>query len=126
MMASKSEKAFHAAVASGDTSAILAAAQQEPKYDIAAKTIAGLLSYEHAIRDDLSTHVVYSTGQVDNTAGQAPSDAHSTDYAALNLKWQYTRRVSIAGEWLYGVREDNDGASGHANRLQLAVKFDFF
>lgn len=46
MMASKGEKAFHAAVASGDPSEILDVAGQNPKYADAAKAIAGLLLLE--------------------------------------------------------------------------------
>ena len=46
MMSSKAEKAFHAAVVSGDPSAMLQVAGQNPKYSDAAKAIAGLLSLE--------------------------------------------------------------------------------
>jgi tetratricopeptide (TPR) repeat protein len=46
MMASKGEKAFHGAVASGNPEAILAAAGQNPQYKVAAQTIAGLLLME--------------------------------------------------------------------------------
>lgn len=46
MMASKSEKAFHAAVASGDPAAMLAVAGQHPGYQVVADTIAGLLMLE--------------------------------------------------------------------------------
>ena len=46
MMASKGEKAFHGAVASGDPEAMLAAAGQHPQYRVAADTIAGLLLME--------------------------------------------------------------------------------
>lgn len=49
IMASKSEKAFHAAVASGDAGAILNAGAGDPKRDTAAKTIAGLLLLESDI-----------------------------------------------------------------------------
>lgn len=46
MMASKGEKAIHAAVASGDPDAMLGAAGEFPKYTSAAKAIAGLLLLE--------------------------------------------------------------------------------
>ena len=84
------------------------------------------LSYQHHWSEALSSHVVFSSGTIDNSAGQDPDAAHATDYAALNLVWQYTERVSVGAEWLYGTREDNDGARGEANRLQVAVRFDFF
>jgi tetratricopeptide (TPR) repeat protein len=46
MMSSKGDKAFHAAVVSGDPNAMLQVAGQNPKYADAAKAIAGLLSLE--------------------------------------------------------------------------------
>ena len=46
MMAGKGEKAFHAAVASGDPAAMLAVAGQHPKYRSVANAVAGLLSLE--------------------------------------------------------------------------------
>lgn len=46
LMASKAEKATHAAVASGDAEAMLGAARQHPKHGLAATTIAGLLLLE--------------------------------------------------------------------------------
>lgn len=46
MMASKGEKAVHAAISSGDVPEILRVAGQNPKYAVAADAIAGLLSLE--------------------------------------------------------------------------------
>jgi hypothetical protein len=40
--------------------------------------------------------------------------------------WEFAEKISFGGEYLYGTREDNDGASGYANRLLLVFKFDFF
>ena len=44
----------------------------------------------------------------------------------VNLVWELAERISVGAEWLYGARGDNDGASGDANRLQLAFQFSFF
>lgn len=54
MMASKAEKAIHAAIASGDPDAMLAAAGQHPKYQNVARTIAGLLLMESALDRGMS------------------------------------------------------------------------
>ena len=62
----------------------------------------------------------------DNTAGQGPDAIEAVEYGALNLVWEFAERMSVGGEWLYGSREDSDGASGDANRLQLAFKLGFF
>jgi hypothetical protein len=89
-------------------------------------TFATMLSYQHYWRDDLYTHVIYSYGEEDNTAGQADDSPHALEYAAANLVWEFTDKVFVGGEWLYGTREDNDGASGSANRLLIAVWMNFF
>ncbi len=49
MMASKGEKAMHAAVASGDPESVLGVAGQHPKYQLVGKSIAGLLLMESAL-----------------------------------------------------------------------------
>ena len=89
-------------------------------------TFAATLSYQHYWRDDLYSHAIYSFGEQDNTAGQAGDAGHAIEYAAVNLVWELTDKVFVGGEWLYGSREDNDGASGDANRLLIAVWTNFF
>jgi tetratricopeptide (TPR) repeat protein len=46
MMASRGEKAFHAAVVAGDPEAMLVAAAQDPKYSLPANAVSGLLLLE--------------------------------------------------------------------------------
>ncbi len=54
MMTSKAEKAFHAAVVSGDPGEMLRVAGQNPKYTNPAKAIAGLLSLENDLDRGIS------------------------------------------------------------------------
>ncbi len=54
MMASKGEKAFHAAVASGDPAEMLQVAGQQPKYTLVAGAIAGLLRLESDLDEGTS------------------------------------------------------------------------
>jgi hypothetical protein len=88
--------------------------------------IGTMLSYQHYWTERLSSHLVGSYGREDNTAGQSSDALHAVGYAALNLVWEFAEKISFGGEYLYGTREDNDGASGHANRLLFVFKFDFF
>lgn len=85
-----------------------------------------MVSYQHFWSDRLSSHLVYSYGDEDNTAGQGPDAIEAIEYGAFNLVWQLAERISLGAEWLYGSREDSGGASGDANRLQLAFKLGFF
>jgi hypothetical protein len=83
------------------------------------------LSYQHFWRDDLSSHVVYSRAGGDR-ADPAPDTIEAITYIALNMMWDLAEHVTLGAEWLYGMREDEDGSSGDAHRLQLAVKIGFF
>jgi hypothetical protein len=104
----------------------LAAAPDENGQLEAIPTLATMVSYRHYWNERLSSHLVASYGKEDNTAGQSSEAIHAAGYAALNLVWEFAEKISFGGEYLYGTREDNDGASGHANRLLLVFKFDFF
>ena len=83
-------------------------------------------SYQHFWTERLWSHIAFSYGEEDNTAGQGPDAIEALEYAALNLVWEFAEGISVGAEWLYGSREDNDGASGEANRLQVAFQFSFF
>jgi hypothetical protein len=89
-------------------------------------TTSTMLAYQHYWHRRLSSNLVGSYGVEDNTAGQSPDALHTVGYAALNLVWEFAEKISFGGEYLYGSREDKDGASGTANRLLFVFKFDFF
>jgi hypothetical protein len=89
-------------------------------------SLAAMISYQHYWNERLSSHLVSSYGRQDNTAGQGPEALHAVGYAALNLVWEFVEKISFGGEYLYGTREDRDGASGHANRLLFVFHFNFF
>ena len=46
-------------------------------------------------------------------------------YTALNLIWNPYEPLTFGVEWLWGQREDRDGASGTDNRFLASSKFDF-
>jgi hypothetical protein len=89
-------------------------------------TISAMFSYLHYWNERLSSHLVGSYGKEDNPAGQSADALHAVGYAALNLVWEFAEKMSFGGEYLYGTREDKDGASGSANRLLFVFKFEFF
>ena len=106
-------------------SGVAAAVDEDGRLE-AIETFGVMLSYQHYWSERLSSHLIGSYGSQDNTAGQSPESIHAVEYAALNLVWEFAEGMSFGGEWLYGMREDNDGASGHDNRLLLVFKMDFF
>jgi len=83
-----------------------------------------MVGVTHEWRDGLSSNFTYAENSLDNTPGQAPDDVHRTTYLAANLIWSPWERTQVGIEYLYGTRENVDGGSGEANRLQMAFIFD--
>lgn len=117
MMSSKGEKAFHAAVASGDPEAMLAAAGQNPKYGTVARTIAGLLVMESSLERgvELLEDVVRSDDEVGRDSfvkKYLPGAGLSVEIAAgvmVQLPLQTNSIILLLAE-LYQARGDTDGA----------------
>jgi hypothetical protein len=61
-----------------------------------------------------------------NLTDTLPADTykHATYYSA-NLIWLPVERMGVGFEYLYGSRENKDGETGHAHRLQLGVQYRF-
>ena len=69
----------------------------------------------------LSSNLTFAESHFQNTSGQLPSDVNNLTYLAANLIWTPAERFSVGVEYLYGKRENIDGGSGIANRVQFAV-----
>ncbi len=69
----------------------------------------------------LSSNLTFAESHFQNTSGQLPTDVNNLTYLAVNTIWTPARRFSVGVEYLYGKREDIDGGSGIANRLQISM-----
>ena len=87
--------------------------------------LSGYVSYRHWWSDVLRTNVVYSALAVDNLPIQTDEDLKSAQYAALNLIWSPYEKLDLGIEVLYGTRENLNGDSGSATRLQMSGKYAF-
>lgn len=97
-----------------------------PSVDAKAVPLTGISAYlDHTWSERFSTSFGYSQTSVDNTSFQAPDAFHTGSYASANLIYYPTKNVFIAGEALWGEREDNGGASGDDTRLQISFHFSF-
>jgi hypothetical protein len=83
-----------------------------------------MVGVTHNWTDGLSSNFTYAENSLENTAFQDPTDVHRTTYLAANLIWRPLERVRVGVEYLYGLRENVDGAIGVANRVQAAFIFD--
>lgn len=79
-------------------------------------------AYQHVWNDSLRSNVTYRTAIADNSALQAGDANHRNQYFAVNLiRTVIEDRVEVGIEYLHGVRENKDGASGDANRLMFSA-----
>jgi hypothetical protein len=84
------------------------------------------LGYTHAWSDTLSSSASYGYLKIDPDFNLFldPSLPESTQYASLNLAWQFSDRAMMGAEWLWGHNRDLTGASGEAQRLQMTFRYD--
>jgi hypothetical protein len=84
-----------------------------------------LVYYDHYWTDQLSSSVGWSTTHVDNTNFQAANAFQTGQYVSANLLWAPDKHILIGGEYIWGQREDRNGAHGQDNRLQFTFKYSF-
>ena len=80
---------------------------------------------QHFWSDKFRSNLTFGYLSADNPTS-APSDAlDSTTFASANFVWVPFKRLTLGVEYLYGRREDFDGASGTSNRFLLSSKLDY-
>jgi DcaP outer membrane protein len=91
-----------------------------------AEPLLGVVVYlDHQWTDYLTSSIGYSRVQVDNPDLQAPAAFRAGQYASVNLLWTPDKHLLFGGEFLWGQREDKDGATGDDSRLQFSAKYKF-
>jgi hypothetical protein len=86
----------------------------------------GLVAYyDHYWNKHFSTSLGYSQTQVWNVNFQQDNAFRIGRYASINLLWTPDPKILIGAEYLWGQREDKNGAIGDDNRLQFTVKYSF-
>jgi hypothetical protein len=82
-----------------------------------------MVGVHHEWNDAWTSNFTFSELTLEDVPGQAPTNLKNTTYLAVNLIANPYERVFCGIEYLYGIREDVDGDSGSANRLQIACGF---
>ena len=80
--------------------------------------------YEVQWTERWKSTAAYSYGRLNNSPLQLPDAIHSVDYLAVNLVWNPLERIYTGIEYLYGTRQDFDGASGSANRIHMSFWYN--
>ena len=86
----------------------------------------GMFGYTHHWADDWRSTVSYGYAHLDNTASQAGTAYHQTDYASANVIWQLRRRLAVGVEGLYGHKQTKDGTDGEVWRATVGVMASIF
>ena len=73
----------------------------------------------------MSSTLVAGRSVIDNLDIQPDDALHASDYFSLNLLWRPISNVLFGGEFMRGWREDNDGARGKDNRIQISGRVSF-
>jgi len=81
--------------------------------------------YDHYWNDQWSTAIGYSQTHVENTNFQGPDAFKTGEYASVNLLYTPDKRIMMGAEFLWGRREDKNGANGDDTRIQFSFKYSF-
>ena len=82
-------------------------------------------AYNHYWTDSLNSSLILAHAEVDNVDYQPDSQIKSVSSAHVNLIWFPYKSVSTGVELMWGERENKDGSTGDATRLQAMVKYKF-
>jgi hypothetical protein len=83
------------------------------------------LCYEHFLTDRVIANICYGEADTD-LAETLPDDTYKmARYAAFNLIWLPVERMGVGVEFLFGERENKNGESATARRVQAGIQYKF-
>ena len=86
-------------------------------------TFGWMVGVHHGWTESLTSNVTFSKLAVEDVPGQDATNLRGTTYLAANLIANPYERVFVGVEYLYGARQNVDGAVGSANRMQFSCGF---
>lgn len=88
-------------------------------------SVAWFLAYEQWWAPKWASVFTYGESDIDLTSTLPANTYAFANYASANLIWLPFERMGVGVEYLYGTRENMDGQSGTAHRLQMAFQYKF-
>jgi len=82
------------------------------------------LAIKHYWATKVRSSLVYGFAQVNNTAYQAGSVYHKSNYMASNLIWNVFGTLNVGTEFLYAWVKNKDDSSRNAPRIMFSAKYD--
>lgn len=80
---------------------------------------------QHFWSEKWRSNLVYGYVDADNPEFVPGNTLDSTNYAAANLVWNPFKTVTLGFEYLWGRRENKNGAAGTSNRYLLSSRYNF-
>jgi hypothetical protein len=87
--------------------------------------LAGYVSWQHWWRGDLRSNFTIGMVEVDNPKFVEDQAYKQTRRLSSNILWTPTPRINIGLEYLWGVRENEDGDDGNATQIQASAQYNF-
>lgn len=87
--------------------------------------LGSFLAYQHYWTPTVNSSFIIGDVRLEKTDLLSDNDFYSGSYAAVNLFWQPVPLVNFGVEVLYGVRENQDGESATAARIQFGGQLAF-
>ena len=75
--------------------------------------------------NDLRSSLIWGYVNVDNLDIQPSGAYRRTHRVSFNLLWSPVPRIDLGTEYIWGQRENKDGATGEARQLQFRSRFKF-
>jgi len=85
----------------------------------------GYLAYEHWWTGSLRSALIGSYVDLNSEQFQSGNTFDNSVYSAINLIFSPLPQVNLGVEYLYGYRENKNGNSGDASRIQTSAQFFF-
>ena len=85
----------------------------------------GFISYQHFWGTKWNSTLVLGTTRLEDNNLLVGNDLKDSNYGALNLFYEPIKSLSFGLEYLHGKRENIDGNSADANRVQMGAMLKF-
>lgn len=91
---------------------------------VALPVLAASVGYTHQWGRQFRSTASYGYVRVDPESSLGGFAIDSTQYASLNLVWHPTTAFRMGLEYLYGLKETENGAEGDGHRLNFVFRYD--
>jgi hypothetical protein len=88
-------------------------------------SVGWFMAYEQWWTSYLISTFSYGESQSTLTPSLPNNTYQGATYASANLIWLPVERMGVGFEYLYGTRENKDGQTGTAHRIQMGFQYKF-